>query len=152
MREGRAIPHTDLNRGGSSPFCSSACLPFRLVLRRPDERRLIKASHIHTNLFNKGDTAHLRTHCGSFVITLSSFVESSSRHNHEIYPHRAFFIKEPLGCGESPSFVLFPAHGSSRLPALNGSNLQSSAYPQVLSSRCIPPHHLYTSAVSLVQA
>lgn len=35
------------------------------------------------------------------------------------------FHKEPLGCGDYPSFVLFPAHGSSRLSVLNGSILLS---------------------------
>ena len=30
MREGRAIPHTDLKQGGSSPFFSSAHLPFQI--------------------------------------------------------------------------------------------------------------------------
>lgn len=160
MRGGQ-FPHSfSRKRVGSSPFCSSACLSFRRTIgclkRRLHSMRL--PTHPQSNLsrwqpfffFNKGDPAHLRTHCGSLVITLSSFVKSSSRHNHEIYPHRTFFIKEPLGCGDSPSFVLFPAHGSSRLPALNGSILSLIPAFLVYYSHLNLSRHLYTSAVPCV--
>ncbi|MBO4588402.1 MAG: hypothetical protein J5711_05820 [Bacteroidales bacterium] len=62
MREGRAIPHTDLKQGGGCHFCSSACLSF--LIGAPATGRDVKkatvllliakrrtsAPHLHTNL------------------------------------------------------------------------------------------------------